>query len=259
VGYPEPSTVATPSIDTPLDSPDHWTGSTHLLDLQDPRIRLRAQSLTQLCHTERERALAIYGFVKRLPFAKPFKLRFRTAREVIDLGRGDADDKGTLFVALLRAAGFAARLCYLEMPGGMLRGLTDSPDSAGRPLVQVWMGGRWSTTDTYIFDAAYAVAARRRLNEQGWDCGYGLHRDGQTLWDGLGDAFVAGGPSSSLGVLGVFHDPADLVASAAFKTRFPAIGQTMRWGLLARAMDRGVTRLRGESGAITLDAQQTLV
>ena len=44
--------------------------STELLDLEDTRLRLRARALTQLCQTEREKALAIYGFVKRIPFAK---------------------------------------------------------------------------------------------------------------------------------------------------------------------------------------------
>jgi transglutaminase-like putative cysteine protease len=243
--------LANSSPAAPAESPERWTGSTALLDLQDSRIRLRAQALTQLCRSDRERVLAIYSFVKRIPFAKPAKLRFRTAREVLDAGRGDADDKGSLFVALLRAAGFPARLCYVELHGDILRGLTDAIDSAGRPVVQVWLDGRWASTDTYIFDASYAAAARRRLEQQGWEWGYGLHSKGQLLWDGLNDAFLTGGPETSeavsLGPLGVFHDPADFVASDAYKARYVRIGRVMRWGLVAPAIGRAVSDLRSET------------
>ena len=38
-------------------------------------LRLRGHALTQLCKNDREKALAVYGFVKRIPFAKPLKLR----------------------------------------------------------------------------------------------------------------------------------------------------------------------------------------
>jgi len=36
---------------------------------------LRALALTQLCRSEREKILALYAFVKRIPFAKPRKIR----------------------------------------------------------------------------------------------------------------------------------------------------------------------------------------
>ena len=91
------------------DDPGLWLASTGLLDLGDPLLRLKAHSLTQLCKSEREKALAIYGFVKRLTLSKRIKLRHRTARQVLDAGQGDADDKATLLVALLRAAGIPAR------------------------------------------------------------------------------------------------------------------------------------------------------
>ena len=241
-----------PLLPLPAD-PDHpsaWTRSTPLLDLQDPRLRLRATALTQLCRSDRERVLAIYGFVKRLPFARAVKLRFRRAREVLDAGRGDADDKGTLIVALLRAVGLPARLCYTELHGDILRGLTDSIESAARPVLQVWLDGRWAATDTYIFDAAYASAARRRLQAQAWEWGYGLHRDGHLLWDGVNDAFLTGGPDTaaavSLGVLGQFHDPQDYADSEVYRIRQTRFGRAVRWSLLAPAMERAVTDLRAD-------------
>ena len=175
-----------------LDEPGRWLGTTELLDLEDTRLRLRAHALTQLCKTEREKALAVYGFVKRMPFAKPLKLRLRTARQVIDAGRGDASDKATVLIALMRAADIPARLRYIELRGEVLRGLTSSVASAGRAVAEIWLNDRWMRTDTYIFDAVYMAAARQRLKEHGWDWGYGIHRNGDAIWNAAGDAFLGG-------------------------------------------------------------------
>src|SRR6478735_11653358 len=119
-------------LEVNLDDPQLWLGSTPLLDLEDPKLRLRVQSLTQLCSTEHERAMAIYGFVKRMPFAKPFKMRLHTAREVVEAQRGDAPDKATVFVALLRLAGVPARIRYITLRGEILRGLTTGMTHAAR-------------------------------------------------------------------------------------------------------------------------------
>ena len=61
------------------ESPARYLGSSALLNLQDSRLRLRARSLTQLCKTDRERAMALHNYVKKLPFERPFKFRLRTA------------------------------------------------------------------------------------------------------------------------------------------------------------------------------------
>ena len=169
----------------------------------------------------------MYGFVKRIPFSKPLKLRLRTAREVIDAGRGDADDKATVLIALLRAAGIPARLRYIELRGEILRGLTSGVGSAARPLAEIWLGERWMRTDTYIFDAAYMAAARQRLKNAGWEWGYAIHRDGNTLWNGAGDAYLGGSSDSAgpdgAGRPGLLQRPAraDLVRSLAHRTSAP--------------------------------------
>lgn len=236
-----------------LNDPGRWLGSTPLLDLEDPKLRLRVQALTQLCKTERERALAVYGFVKRLQFAKPIKLRLHTAREVIDAGRGDAPDKATVMVAMLRAADIPARLRYIELRGEILRGLTSGVASAARPIVEVWLGERWMRTDTYIFDAAYMAAARQRLKEQGWEWGYGIHRDGHAIWSGSCDAFLGGMPTDRdpmvLGDFGVFSDPAELMDSAQWRNAHPRMARAVQWNVLAPMMEKVVRELRNEASS----------
>lgn len=235
------------------DDPGRWLGSAALLDLEDTKLRLRAHALTQLCKTERERALAVYGFVKRIPFSKPFKLRLRTAREVIDAGRGDADDKAAVLIALLRAAGIPARLRYIELRGEILRGLTSGVGSAARPLAEIWLGERWLRTDTYIFDAAYVAAARQRLKNAGWEWGYAIHRDGNPLWSGAGDAYLGGRPTAQdpmvLADLGCFSDPLELISSEAWRSAHPRLARAVQWNVLAPMMERVVRELREEAAA----------
>ena len=243
------------------DDPSDWAESTQLIDLHDTKLRLKAQSVTQLSRTDREKILAIYSAVKRVPFAKPVKLKLRTAHEVLRAKRADAEDKATLFVALLRAAGFPARLRYVELHGDILRGLTTAISSAGRPVVEVWHENKWRATDTYIFDAHYVAAARSRLRALKWDWGYGLHRRGHTLWSGLEDAYLTGeaevGGTISMGVLGWFHDPYDFLVSPVCRERFPRVSRAVQWNVLAPGMNRAVTNLRETNGGSPSTSYET--
>lgn len=246
---PAPPESSTPPADQ--DDPRRWLASSRVLDLEDPKLRLRARSLTQLCKTDREKALAVYAFVKRIPFAKPIKLRLHTAREVVEAGRGDAPDKATLFVALLRIAGVPARIRYIALRGEILRGLTTGMSQAARPVVEAWVQGRWARTDTYIFDAPYMAAARQRLKDQRWEWGYGIHVAGHTLWDGAHDAFVGGMPTEAdpmvVEDMGVYHDPQEFVASKAYRDNHPRLARALHWNVLSPMMVRAIRELREDT------------
>jgi hypothetical protein len=244
---------AAPSPDpASTEEAGRWLASSALLDLEDPKLRLKAHALTQLCKSEREKAMAVYGFVKRIPFAKPFKLRLRTAREVIDAGRGDAPDKATLLVALLRLAGLPARIRYVALRGEILRGLTSGMATASRPLVEIWLQQRWVRTDSYIFDAGYMAAARARLKELGWERGYGIHVNGHAIWDGVNSCYVGGMPTEQdpmvVEDLGVFCDPLEFVSSRAYRANHPRLARALHWNVLSPAMERAIRDLRHEAG-----------
>jgi len=244
------SAVRAPQL-AALDEPEHWLGPTELLDLGDAKVRMRARSLTQLSKTDREKALAIYGFVKRIPFAKTFKLRLRTPRQVIEAGRGDALDKVGLLLALLRIVDIPARIRWMQLPGEMLRGLISHMSSAARPVVEIYVGGKWLATDTYIFDASYMAAARQRLAEQGWECGYGIHRDGSQIWNGVQDAFLVGEATAQAnlwrGNEALFEDPVAFVHSEAWRNTHPAISSTVHWNIMVPAMGKVIRELREEA------------
>lgn len=238
---PDTLLLAEPSVDR--DSPELWLGSSPLLDLEDPRLRLRAHSLTQLAASPREKVLAVYSAVKRLPFAKPFKTRLLTAREVLDNGQGDSADKATLLVALLRLAKVPARIRYLTLEGEVMRGLVPGAPEPTRPVVEAFRAERWVGTDTYIFDAPYHSAARRRLQENGWRAGYGIQVDGRALWDGDTPAYAAG-EAMVRADHGVFCDPLEFVSSPSYRAMHARLPRALQWNLFSPAMDRAIRELR---------------
>jgi hypothetical protein len=231
-----------------VDAPERWLRSTAMLDLEDPRLAIRATALTQLSPNNRAKALAIYGFVKRMPYRRPFKMRHRRAREVLDSGWGDGPDKATLMIALLRRVGIPARLRMVRMDGRIMRGLVDHMDSISWPFVEVWLDGRWLRTDTYIFDAAYMAAARQALKTAGQRFGFGVYVDSQPLWTGLDHASLSPvAPDTDPMVLedmGPFHDHHDYMGSSSFRSRHSRRFRFLRWNLLVPAMRMAVERLR---------------
>jgi hypothetical protein len=233
--------------------PEDWLGSTPLLDLQAPKLRLKARSLTQLCKNDREKALAIYEFVKSLPYTKRVKLHYPTAREVLQWHGGDGDDKATVLIALLRESGIPARIRYMEMRGEMLRGLIpDTAIMAARPLAEIWLG-RWVRTDTYIFDAPYVNAARERLQRDGWERGWGIHINAPAMWDARNDAFLGAMPTEQdpmlLRPLCVVSDPLQLVAPDMRhkELRYRRSVRALQWNVLAPVMIRAIRQLRSGS------------
>lgn len=233
---------------TDADDPRHWRGPSPLFDLDHPRLRLRVQALTQLHPGEREQALALYGVVKRMPMTRSVKIGDRKAPEVLAAGRGDPADKATLLVAMLRVAGLAARIRVLSLRGEILRGLVTGVPYAMRPVVEVWLQGRWLCTDTHIFDPAYMAAARHRLRDSGWEWGYGIHVAGEMVWDGYQSAYAAGAPTPDnamlMADLGVYQDPLDFFSSSAFRDQHSRLGRAMRWNMVAPTMQRAIERVR---------------
>lgn len=246
------SKVQESQIEGVSDAPGDWLHSTSLLDLDDPKLRLKARALTQLARTEREKALAIYAFVKRMPYAKRIKTEYPTAREMLERREGDGDDKVTVLMGLMRATGIPARIRYMEMRGIMLRGLVPmaKPPDAARPLAEFWLDGRWVRTDSFIFDAAYLAAARRKLQENRWVCGWGMHIKAQVLWNGKDDAFLGGTPTEKdpmlIRTLCVVSDPLELVAPAmrANGYRYRRSVRALQWNVLAPTMSRSIRELR---------------
>jgi hypothetical protein len=231
-----------------IDAPEAWLGSTLLLDLEDPRLRMRASSLTQFSLNDRARALAIHTFVKRIQYGRPFKMNHRTARAVLDSGQADGPDKATLMIALLRSVGVPARLRIVRMDGRIMIGVVNHLGWISWPFVEAWLDGRWIRTDTYIFDAPYIAAARQALKASGQQFGFGVYVDTHPIWTALEDASLSPMPPESdpmvLQDMGPFHDNDHYMASHGFRARHSRLARFMRWNLMVPKIRLALLRLR---------------
>jgi hypothetical protein len=243
------------------DEPRLWLGRSPLFDMEDPKLRLRVRALTQLCKNDREKALAIYGFVKRFPLRTRMKIGAPTARDVYDAGRGDAFDKATLMVAMLRMSGLPARIRFIELGGEILRGIPGRMRHAVRPVLEVWLQGQWLRTDTYIYDGECMAAARQRLKDLGWEWGYGIHVNAAIVWNGYESAFLGGVPTECdlmvVRDLGVFHDPLHFETRGALGKLHARLGRLLQWNLLAPLIDRAWRKLRESRGGGELPFHKT--
>jgi hypothetical protein len=169
-------------------SPDlaRYLGATWLINTDHPSIKATSARLVAGKTTDREKAIAIHNFV-RDQIAYEFGPKFydHQASEVLRSGRGFCNPKGTLFIALLRAAGIPARQHFVEISPKILHGIVD-PGTAwiDHSYTEVWLEGSWVSVDSYIVDPALFAGARRHLDEDGRELGYGIHRHGNLVWDG---------------------------------------------------------------------------
>ena len=229
-------------------SPDLWLGTTPILDLGDDRLRLRARTLTQLRASPLEQAIAIYGYVKALRFFVPTHLTAATAREVLDDKGGSWYGKSTLLIALLRLCHIPARLRMVRLGPQHWRGLVITTKPVNHPMVEIWLGDRWQRTDTHVYDLRYMAAARAQLHRKGWQVGYGVHRNGDTIWNGREDAFATfvldepdGGPRADLGV---YNDPMEFMRWLGDQAPVAGVRRAMHWGLVAARINHSVQALR---------------
>ena len=227
---------------------DRWMCDTPYLNLDDDKVRLRAQTLTQHIESNRAKVLAIFAYVQSLHYFPPGFSSLMTARQVLERRGGHAYAKSTLFVALLRASGIPARMRFVQVHGKLLRGLAPMTSAIDHALVEVWLRGRWVRTDLHIYDGSFLVGAMSKLREAGWRSGYGIHAKGARAWNALSDAFISFAPDQQGGTpledWGVYNDPSEF-RRQQFKENFAYdILQGVRRMFYANAINRRVQKTR---------------
>ncbi|MBC5766470.1 transglutaminase-like domain-containing protein [Ramlibacter albus] len=234
------------------DDPKRWLGDTPMLNLRDDKLRLRVKTVTQFSRNDREKLVAIANYVSGIPFDVPPFAPARYTRQV--LSRRHAVgwySKAALFQAMLRVAGFPARVRMIRVGHDMYRGLAPESGVFVLPVVEVHTGGRWIVTDCYVYDLPYLAVAREAVLRAGWRSGYGVHVDGNSEWDGVNDALVMLGPEQArdpANHAGVFDDPQGYAET--LRSRSPALGwwAAARNRLMSIRLHRQVRRLRAEAG-----------
>lgn len=242
-------------------APQHWLGPTPMLTLEDDKLRLKVHSLIQFSATDRERALALYGFVKRMPWGRFGRVRFHTAREVLDLRSGDSYAKTTLLVAALRLAGIASRVRMVQLQGTVLRGLYDELAFSFHPVLECWLGEQWVRTDTHVYDAPYAAAAQEALALNGWHRGFGMEAASSTLWGANADAFCGFHANNTPGLvvadLGVFNDPFEFVSGGRSSRSPVRLLKSVSWAGVSKHINEGIAKLRSQSTQLDADRRDS--
>ena len=241
-----------PSImTTEMSSEDaaQWLGGTQLLDLDDPKLRIQAIRITQLASSATQKAVLIHDFVKSLPFGCVAAFDHVPAAAVLRAGRGDCHTKGTLFVALLRAAEVPARLRFVSLSSNFLAGIIDIPqESITHAVGEVYLSGQWVQTDTYVTDEQFEMRALRMLKDQGLRVGLGIHVNADRNWNGQKSShaqYSDKDPSSlPLKDLGVAHDPKYFYSEQSNQERQLGWTTRLKWMLVAAVVNHRVGKIR---------------
>ncbi|MBI5276327.1 MAG: transglutaminase domain-containing protein [Burkholderiales bacterium] len=237
------------------DDPSRWLGDTPMLNLANDRLRLRVQTVTQFSRNDKEKLLSISRYVAAIPFDVPPVSQGTVVRVTLGQRRSAGwYSKAALFEAMLRVAGFPARIRMITIGPRMYRGLVD--EDRGEfvlPVVEVWIANRWVITDQYVYDPPYLAAAREAVQRRGWRSGYGVHLDGQTDWDAENDALAMIVPSRPVDgkppeFLGVYDDPQGLAGTMKEQSRLRWLAMQVRNRMMSFRMHRQIRKLRQEAG-----------
>jgi hypothetical protein len=222
-----------------------WLAETPQLDLSHPAIRLTALNLTPSVPGDRERALAIHDFVRRVPFGAFSDVSHVRASDVLRANRGDCHSKGVLFVALCRAARLPARLNFLRIAPRYLNGILEEiPQSMAHALGQVLIDGEWISDDGYVVDPVLFARAWELMRLGLGDSGWGIVAEARETWDGRSDCLQQFAPGDVLHDYGPFDDAAAFYEDLSRDQRAPSWVTRLAYALTAQLVNRRAEKLR---------------
>lgn len=222
---------------------------TRLLDFHHPSIEVLVAARGWRTLPEYERIGAVYDFVRNEIAFGYNRSDELPASEVLADGIGQCNTKGTLLMALLRAAGIPCRFhgFTIDKPlqKGAITGLTYllAPRRIVHSWVEVLYGGRWIELEGFILDAAYLASLQRRFPAAKRFCGYGAATPDLSSpgveWRGDNTYIQKDGIAEDFGV---YEDPDIFYARHGSNLRGPK-----RWlyeHILRHGMNRNVARVR---------------
>jgi transglutaminase-like putative cysteine protease len=170
--------------------------ATQYINHQHPSIISLAKEIIKESesNTSTEHAILIHNYVRdSILFGWSGRFWNETASEILNTGRGYCNTKSSLFAALLRAVNIPCRLQFVDINSQILDGLLDPRTTyVEHTYTDVFNTEhkRWCHVDSYIVDVALASAAKEKLVQENKVIGYGVHRDGQSDWNGVDNTFI---------------------------------------------------------------------
>ena len=157
-------------------------GKTLLLsDHQHPLIQKKATELTT-SHSGEEKILkALFTFVRDdIKFGFNRRWDSIPASQVLNEGIGYCNTKATLFVALLRAAGFKARIHCADIKMEIMHGIIPDifhpvlPKFGSHSWTEILINGEWKKIDSYINDLHFFKGCREKQIQKNLHTGFSL-------------------------------------------------------------------------------------
>ena len=152
-----------------------------LADESHPLVIKTAQKLTAGEDTLRDKLQKLFYFVRDdIKFGFTVKGDLMKASETIAAGIGQCNNKGTLLLALCKAADIPARVHFSlirkEIQKGIFEGLGYRllPPLLSHCWIDVKIDGSWRRIDSYINDVAFYKGGLLELKRKGWDTGYSI-------------------------------------------------------------------------------------
>lgn len=209
------------------------------------------EHLTQGEFTDRQKLERLFLFVRdRIRFRFPLEGDLVRASETIKSESGQCNTKGTLLLALCKAARIRARLHFSLIDKRIQRGFFTGPlywlmpKKIFHAWLEVLIDGKWRRMDGYINDQPLHQRAVKELERRGWRTGFSV-------------ALGNGEPSTTLNIdeenveqmdavtddHGVWDEPADYYASGLYKNR-PGPVRLFLYEYMANQVNKKVDALR---------------
>jgi hypothetical protein len=222
-----------------------------LADFNDPLVRETAARLTDDLPDIRAKLEALFYYVRDdIEFGFPPRGDLTAASDTIRLGIGQCNTKGTLFLALCKAAGIPARLHFSLIRKDIQRGLFEGlayrllPPELSHAWLEVELDSCWRRLDGYINDAPFFNAAREALRRCGWSTGFsvaGAEGEAGIAFDPEAERFVQ--MQAVVHDHGVWFDPADYYQSPAYRNR-PGALRLLMYRLLIGGINKKISAMR---------------
>jgi hypothetical protein len=229
-----------------------------LADYDNPVVAAKAAELTANESTTRGKLDRIFHYVRDdILFAFPPEGDFVTASSTILKQYGQCNTKGTLFLALCKAAGIPARIHFStinrEIQHGPFRGVLYRllPERVSHSWIDVELDGTWRQIDSFINDLAFHEGALAEITRLGWQTGYSVTRVGS---EPNAELSLDDERFTQMGAViddhGVWDDPADYYASDNYRNRPSSVKKVCyRWAI--RAANQRVAAVR-KAGQVLL-------
>lgn len=152
-----------------------------LADYDDPLVLETAEHLIEGETTVQRKLASLFYYVRdQIKFRFPLEGDLVKASETIKSEGGQCNTKGTLFLALCKAAGIPARLHFSLIDKKIQKGFFAGPiywllpKNISHSWLEVLVDGKWRRIDSYINDQPLHEAAVRELKRRGWQIGFSV-------------------------------------------------------------------------------------